>query len=147
MAGGRTGPPVVCHTRPVHPTLLGRLLASTILVASCSAVPNLDFGSSGCSNARGIGPTDTTEFESDKPVLRGLVGKSPADAASIARAMGHTVVFNVQIPGYGECWCVPPPEGRVTMAWWGQHGALYLGVEGVDEGHSPDGQPLRGWGC
>ena len=48
------------------------------------------------------------------------------------------MVFNVQIPGYGECWCVPPPEGTVTDAFWNEHGALFLMVEGVDEGHTAD---------
>jgi hypothetical protein len=118
-----------------------------LVLAGCSAIPNLDHGSAGCQNAVGIGPTNVTEFAVDKPVIEGVVGKSPIEAAAVARAMGHTVVFNVQIPGYGECWCVPPPQGKVTMAWWGQHGALWLMVEGVSVGHTPDNQPARGWGC
>jgi len=120
---------------------------TVLLITGCSAIPNLDMGSAGCQNAVGIGPTNVTEFDTDKPVVEGVVGKSPAEAAAVARAMGHTVVFNVQIPGYGECWCVPPPQGRVTTAWWGQHGALWLMVEGVNLGHTPDHQPARGWGC
>jgi hypothetical protein len=120
-----------------------------ILVAGCSLVPNMDHGSSGCANARGIGPTRSTA--GDAPELTeaapGLVGLGPAEAAARARAAGHTVVFNVQIPDYGECWCVPPPEGRVVETWWNDHGALYLMVEGVDEGHSAADQPAAGWGC
>jgi hypothetical protein len=85
--------------------------------------------------------------ETDLVRVAGVVGKLPVEAAAFARAMSHTVVFNVQIPGYGECWCVPPPEGQVVSAWWGQHGALWLEVDGVDEGHTKDNQPLRGWGC
>lgn len=60
---------------------------------------------------------------------------------------GHTVVFNVQIESYGECWCVPPPEGDVVEAWWGSNGALWLRVDGVDEGHTAQDQPPLGWGC
>jgi len=74
-------------------------------------------------------------------------GRSPADVAAIARAQAHTVVFNVQIPGYGECWCVPPPEGRVGGMWWGGNGQLFVAVEDVDVGHTPANQPARGWGC
>jgi hypothetical protein len=129
------------------------LAVAALLIAGCSelpyfeGMPNFDHGSAGCQNAVGIGPTNITEFEFDKPVVDGVVGKSPIEAAAVARTMGHTVVFNVQIPGYGECWCVPPPQGTVTTAWWGQHGALWLMVEGVSVGHTPDNQPARGWGC
>jgi len=121
------------------------LVGALALLAGCSAIPNMD-PSAGCQNARGIGPAGMAPGV-EEPVVEGVVDKSPAEAAAIARAMGHTVVFNVQIPGYGECWCVPPPEGRVVTAWWGEHGALWLQVDGVDVGHTKDNQPPRGWGC
>ena len=124
----------------------GALLALLALFTGCSALPNMDLGSSGCQNARGIGPAGMTTTDGE-PVVAGVVGKSPFEAATVARAMGHTVVFNGQSPGYGECWCAPPPEGQVGSAWWGQHGALWLEVDGVDEGHTQDDQPIRGWGC
>jgi hypothetical protein len=128
--------------------LAGLLLAS--LVAGCSLVPNMDHGSSGCSNAAGIGPRS-----GDGPVTQAVTssampeldGLPAAEAASRAAAQGHTVVFNVQIEGYGECWCVPPPEGTVAASWWNSHGALFLQIDGVDEGHTPDNQPAAGWGC
>ena len=118
------------------------LLLVAIAVAGCSAVPNLDRGSAGCQNAQGTGPR-----EGSPPIEPLLIGKSPAEAESIAAARGHRVVFNVPIPGYGECWCTPPPNGKVVRAWWGEHGALWLMVEGVNAGHSADKQPLLGWGC
>jgi hypothetical protein len=123
------------------------LLALALLVTGCSLVPNMDHGSSGCANAAGIGPRGMTEFAADQPVLPELIGLAPLDAATRAAAQGHTVVFNVPIQGYGECWCVPPPEGTVSQAWWNEHGALYLMIEGVDEGHTADEQPATGWGC
>jgi hypothetical protein len=134
--------PLVRHGLP------GLLLAS--LVTACSLVPNMDHGSSGCSNAAGIGPRS-----GDAPVTQAmnasvmpeLDGLPAVEAASRAAAQGHTVVFNVQIEGYGECWCVPPPEGTVVASWWNSHGALFLQIEGVDEGHTPDNQPAAGWGC
>jgi hypothetical protein len=122
------------------------LALSALTLAGCSLVPNMDHGSSGCQNAAGIGPRDQTGVHA-APVIPELVGLGPREAAAIAVGRGHTVVFNVQIPGYGECWCVPPPEGTVIDAWFGQHGALWLMVEGVDEGHTPDEQPATGWGC
>ena len=129
---------------------LARLLliaAAALLVAGCSLVPNMDHGSSGCSNAVGMGPRGVTQFDLETPIMPELVGLTPAEAATRAAAQGHTVVFNVQIPSYGECWCVPPPEGTVTGMFWNEHGALFLMVDGVDEGHTADQQPATGWGC
>jgi hypothetical protein len=121
---------------------LSVFLVVTIAVAGCSAVPNLDRGTAGCQNAQGPGPQD-----SSAPIERLLIGKSPVEAASIAAASGTRVVFSVQIPGYGECWCTPPPNGTVVQAWWNGRGALYLMVDGVDAGHTADNQPFFGWGC
>jgi hypothetical protein len=121
---------------------LAMALVVAIAVGGCSAVPNLDRGTAGCNNARGDGPVDgALAFE------KLLIGKSPIEAASIAAERGHRVVFQVQIPGYGECWCTPPPNGTVVRAWWNDHGALYLLVDGVDAGHDADHQPFLGWGC
>lgn len=133
-------------------TWFGKMLAIALLTAGCTAltfVPNQDHGSSGCQNASGIGPAggDGDALDSDEGIAPLLIGKSPAEAAATAASQGHTVVFNVQIEGYGECWCVPPPEGEVVEAWWGQHGALWLMVDGVEEGHTGAVQPERGWGC
>lgn len=118
------------------------LVAAMLAIGACAAVPNLDRGSMGCQNARGIGPAGGTV-----PFAGLLIGKSPGEAAAVAVAQGHTVVFNVQTPRYGECWCATPPGGLVKEAWWGQHGALELMVEGSDPGHTPDEQPMFGWGC
>ena len=125
------------------------LMLSSTYVAGCSLVPNMDPGTSGCANASGIGPTrngmdGVVELEEAAP---DLIGLTPVEAAQRAQAAGHTVVFNVQIPGYGECWCVPPPEGKVVQTWWNDHGALFLMVEGVDLAHTAEDQPPRGWGC
>ncbi len=109
-------------------------------------VPNMDHGSSGCQNAAGIGPRGTSGDTSD-PVYPAVNGLAPADAGARAAALGHTVVFHVDIPDYGECWCQPPPEGKVVGSWWNGNGALFLDVAGVDEGHTADQQPAAGWGC
>jgi hypothetical protein len=112
-----------------------------VLVSGCSLVPNMDAGSAGCSNARGIGAPGADAAVGD------LVGLSPAQAATIAAGRGHTVVFNVQIEGFGECWCAPPPEGKVTEGFFTGRGALMLMIDGVDVGHTADQQPFMGWGC
>jgi len=121
-------------------------------LAGCSAIPNLDNGSAGCQNASGIGPIPSPgavmlDSAKDVPIEPLLLGKTPIAAEAIAQAQGHTVVFNVQIEGYGECWCEPPPMGTVASAWFNSHGALFLGIDGVDVGHTADNQPFAGWGC
>jgi hypothetical protein len=134
----------------MDPTRIARLVLlalAALVVAGCSMVPNMDPGTSGCSNAQGIGPRNITQFDLTKPVLPEVIGLSPIEAANLAASQGHTVVFRVEITNFGECWCVPPPEGTVTEAFWNQHGALFLTVSGVDEGHSADEQPPTGWGC
>jgi hypothetical protein len=128
----------------MHRSLL--VVLAALLLAGCSLVPNQDPGTSGCSNAVGIGPREQTGVHV-APVMPDVVGKGPAEAAALAASRGQTVVFNVQIPGYGECWCVAPPEGEVVDAWWTERGALMLMVDGVDEGHTAADQPPTGWGC
>jgi hypothetical protein len=120
-----------------------------VVLLGCSGVPNLDAGSAGCSNARGIGPTadpggGPQVADIEQGVMPDLHDRSPAEAAArAAAAAGHTVVFNVD----GECWCAPPPGGTVTRSWWGQHGALWLWVDGFDTGNQPGEAPFMGWGC
>jgi hypothetical protein len=127
-------------------------VAASIAVGGCSAVPNLDAGGAGCQNARGIGRPDminpTTDANgnmittggTNMNVLPQLRGKGVAEAALLARTAGHTVVFNVK----GTCWCAIPAGGTVTDQWYGEHGALWLWVEGVE----PSGDPgFLGHGC
>lgn len=135
--------------KSVSPRVVSLLFPLLVFIIGCSWVPNMDHGSSGCANARGIGPTRGTVIGDQvaEEALPDLIGLHPVEAAERAQAAGHTVVFNVQIPGYGECWCVPPPEGKVVQTWWNEHGALFLMVEGVDLGHTGDQQPAAGWGC
>jgi hypothetical protein len=129
-------------------TRLSQLAAATVMLAACTGMPNLDAGSAGCQNARGIGPTTDPEGGPQvAPIHQGVVpelhGKTPAEAAALGAAAGHTVVFNVN----GQCWCVAPPGGTINDSWWGQHGALWLRVEGFETANQPGEAPFMGWGC
>jgi hypothetical protein len=124
-----------------------RLLVLVLALAGCSMVPNMDHGSAGCSNAVGIGPRDGGGEGVTPNLGVDVTGRNPAEVAEIARRLGHTVVFHVAIPGYGECWCVPPPEGTVGGMFFGSNGQLFIEVDGVDLGHRADIQPFKGWGC
>lgn len=99
----------------------------------------MDAGGAGCQNARGIGTASDHEPE----LLAMVEGKTALDAATTLAAIGHTIDFNTG----GDCWCVPPPGGRVTDAWFGQHGALWLWVDGVDPALTAGEPPFLGYGC
>jgi hypothetical protein len=118
------------------------LLACLLALSACSAVPNMDAGSAGCQNARGIGrAVDLVNGSTNMAVMPDVHGKTPAEAGEIARDRGHTVVFNAD----GACWCVPPPGGKVTQSWFSERGALWLWVDGFP---APSAQaPFNGWGC
>jgi hypothetical protein len=114
-------------------------LAGAVLLAGCSMVPNMDAGSAGCQNAHGIGVASD-----DAPaILAQVPGMTAAQAAAKMTAQGQTVVFNTG----GDCWCVAPPGGHVTMAWFGEHGALWLWVDGVDPALTAGEPPFLGYGC
>jgi hypothetical protein len=115
------------------------LLLAVWLAGACSAVPNMDHGSAGCQNARGIGVASDHEPR----LLARVADMSALDAGQVLAGLGHTVVFNTG----GDCWCVPPPGGRVTDAWFGQHGALWLWVEDVDPSLTAGEPPFQGYGC
>jgi hypothetical protein len=121
---------------------LSLLIATAVLLSACSAVPNMDAGSAGCQNARGIGrDVPLANGGTNMAVAPELHGLTPAEAKDRAESLGHTVVFNTG----GSCWCVPPPGGKVTESWYGQHGALWLWVDGAP---TPAGDPpFAGWGC
>ena len=114
-------------------------IAVGLLVAGCSAVPNMDAGSAGCQNAVGIG----TASDAEPGLLAMVEGMTAAEAGARLAEMGHHVVFNTG----GDCWCVAPPGGKVTDAWFGQHGALWLWVDGVDPALTAGEPPFLGYGC
>lgn len=123
-------------------TRLLALLVAVVALSACSAVPNMDAGSAGCQNAVGIGrAVDDPNGGTDMAVLPAVHGMTPTEAGFAAQKLGHTVVFNTN----GSCWCVPPPGGKVTQSWFGQHGALWLWVDGFQPPSGP--APFMGWGC
>jgi len=127
--------------RRISHSVLG-FIATVLLLAGCSEFPNVDAGSAGCQNARGIG-VPSNDINDAPEILAQIKGLSAEDAAAKIKAQGHTVVFNTG----GDCWCLPPPGGRVTMAWFGQHGALWLWVDGVDPVLTAGDPPFLGYGC
>lgn len=130
------------------------VVALATVVTGCSAVPNLDQGGMGCHKGGNGKQPDGLPTDPGQP-LAGIdvVGQSPADIGRAAEAKGLTVSYrleyatgNYRQEGYSECWCTPPPEGRVSLVLWGSTGELIVMTE---TGMKPGGrsQPVFGWGC
>ena len=111
----------------------------------------------GCSNVpRTMAGTGATGEPTDPGQLfagEELRGADAEALAARAQAAGFVVRYRVQyatsadgMSGYGECWCVAPGDARVTGAFYGAEGQLFIEFE-----HSPilggREQPLMGWGC
>lgn len=49
--------------------------------------------------------------------------------------------------GYAECWCAPPPGGRVTDAAYDSIGRIIVFVDSGEHRSTVPPQPRLGWGC
>ena len=90
----------------------------------CSNVPRTRAGAAATGE-----PTDPGQLFAGED-LRG--GDAEALAAR-AQAAGFVVRYRVQyatsadgMSGYGECWCVAPGDARVTGAFYGAEGQLFI---------------------
>jgi hypothetical protein len=48
---------------------------------------------------------------------------------------------------YTECWCVPPPDGRVGAMFYDEAGRLLVFVASETSMFVARSQPENGWGC
>jgi hypothetical protein len=78
---------------------------------------------------------------------------TPRLVGETARARGLKVTWRYEVTladdatvSFNECWCKPPPSGRVTGVAYGMAGELVVFVEGGFIS-GPRTQPPRGWGC
>lgn len=129
------------------------IAAAALLIAGCSAVPNLDQGGMACQNARD-GTLRTGNPTDPGQPLAGVdvIDRAPADVGQIAQARGLIVRYHLDYAtdagggGYAECWCTPPNEGRVNEVFWGSNGQLFI-VAHTDMKPGGREQPTFGWGC
>ena len=49
--------------------------------------------------------------------------------------------------GYSECWCIPPPDGRVFAVAYDSIGRIIVMVEAEQARDEVRPQPVMGWGC
>lgn len=67
--------------------------------------------------------------------------------AAIPPAKPGGVVAGPDAMGFSECWCEPPPDGRVTGVAYGMASELVVFVSSDRTMSTPREQPPRGWGC
>jgi hypothetical protein len=79
---------------------------------------------------------------------------TPRQVGEVARARGLKVTWRYEYRfadepslGFAECWCEPPPTGRVTGVAYGMASELVVFVEAAAPVAGPRSQPPRGWGC
>jgi hypothetical protein len=72
-----------------------------------------------------------------------------ADAKGLAATWRYTFDIGEAdgTNGYSECWCVPPPDGRVTDLAYDSAGRVVVFVSSGQVLVEPRRQPRQGWGC
>ena len=114
-------------------------------------------GALGCQ----IGPLPGATIRTGHPLDAGepMAGVSvttmtPRQVGEAARARGLKVTWRYEYgiagdpsSGFGECWCEPPPGGRVTGVEYGSASELVVFVYSGTTLAAPRSQPPRGWGC
>jgi len=80
-------------------------------------------------------------------------GRVAAIAAQAGLEVTYRLSYGIGPPdeavthGYSECWCVPPPIGRVTDLAFDSGGRLVIFVASGQTLSEPRRQPRMGWGC
>lgn len=148
--------------RRLHPSRL--ILVAAILVAGCGGgfapigPPGAtDPGMAGCQ----IAPAPGSTVREGEPLAPGepmagvpVTTMTPRQVGEVALARGLKVTWRYDYRfagdpslGFNECWCEPPPDGRVIDVAYGMASELVVFVEAISPVPGPRSQPPRGWGC
>ena len=130
-----------------------------VLCARCSLASSWADSNTGIVCQRGVG---SGEARGDDPLAPGepLAGldvtsmtAAQVGTAAVERGLAVTWRYGFDIgeahgaTGYSECWCIAPPEGRVTQVLYDSTGALIVFVDSGQVLPVPRQQPRLGWGC
>jgi len=70
-----------------------------------------------------------------------------AGDAKLALAWRYSYETSATGGSYSECWCVPPPDGRVASMFYDDAGRLIVFVASDRSMFLARPQPENGWGC
>jgi hypothetical protein len=127
-----------------------------LLLAGCGSLPDGD-RSTGCAPGlpdgavAGVGePTDAGQpFAGLEPTAMSIdeVVQIAADAR-LHTSWRYTYATGITGDSfYTECWCVPPPGGRIGDMFYDEAGGLIVFVASDDSMLISRAQPAAGWGC
>ena len=119
-----------------------------------------DLGFLGCQ----VGPQPGAPVREGDPLApgepmfgSGIETMTPRAAGDAVRARGLHVTWRYMYwfgptqdgtrQGFSECWCEPPPDGRITGVSYGLASEIVLMVDSGRELDQARPQPDRGWGC
>ena len=140
---------------------LGAGAFAAILLAGCTGFPGIDDQTGlACQNPpREVAGADARDpFGPGEPFAnRDPTTMAAAEVAAVAIEAGLEVTYRLSYRigeadtdgalGYSECWCVPPPIGRVTDLGFDSGGRLIIFVESGQTLAQSRAQPRMGWGC
>jgi hypothetical protein len=137
-------------------------LIAIVLAAVCAGCGGLPWVEDTALACQGLAPAGAVVREGD-PLAEGepmagldVMAMTPAEvgAEAIERGLPTTWRYFIWLgdptdsnEGYSECWCVPPPDGRVTDVAYDSSGGLIVFVHSGRTLPAARGQPREGWGC
>jgi hypothetical protein len=136
------------------------LLVVAAMSSGCGLLPWAN-DDTGLVCQRGVGPgganlDNVDPLAADQP-MAGLdvtsMSAAEVGSAAVERGLVATWRYTFAIGeahgpnGYGECWCIAPPAGRVTDVLYDSTGGLIVFVDSGQVLASPRQQPRLGWGC
>lgn len=124
------------------------LLTALVGLAACGLIREAE---AGLACQQPPAPDEILDADRAVPELVGLTPDAAAarlDEAEVVASWRYTYATNPNDTrvGYSECWCIPPPDGVVTMVDAEPGSRLIVFVEGAPISGGRD-QPRLGWGC
>lgn len=125
---------------------IGLLLAILVLLPACG----LGIGESGLACQDPPAP-DERRGDREVPAIAGLTAEEAnalLEAAGIRPSWRYSYSASLNgTDGYSECWCIPPPSGRVRDEPGNANEQLIVFVEREAPMIGGRPQPRLGWGC
>jgi hypothetical protein len=134
---------------------------AALLLAGCSGFLGLE-GQTGLActqpphedpNADQRDPFGPGEPFADRDPTTMAAGEVAVVAAEAGLEVTYRLSYGIGQPrtdpqgGYSECWCIPPPVGRVVDLGFDSGGRLIIFVDAGQTFEQVRAQPRMGWGC
>lgn len=138
---------------------MGGLVLAAILLAGCGGLFDDQTGLACQHPPRQVEGADERDPFGPGEAFAGrdVTTMTPAEVAATALEAGLDVTWRLSYEigqpgaetsgGYSECWCVPPPAGKVSDLAFDSGGRLVVFVYSGQTLPQARPQPRMGWGC